>query len=153
MVRHFSRVILFATAVFGGVAQADGKLMVDDAWIRTAPPGAAMRAGYAVLRNDGDAPLVVRAARSDVFAAVTIHATQMDGGVARMRELPEIRLAPGERVVLEPGGKHLMLMRPAREFGAGETAMIVFEIGDGNSTVSADFVGRDAAEAGAHAHH
>jgi copper(I)-binding protein len=153
MVRHFSRMILVAAAAFTGIAHADGKLVVDGAWIRTAPPGAAMRAGYATLRNVGDAPLVVRGARSDAFGSVTIHATQIDDGVARMRELPEIQLAPGEQVVLEPGGKHLMLMRPAQELATGAKAVVVFEIGDGLSTAAADFVVRDAADDGAHAHH
>lgn len=153
MVRHFSRMILIATAVFAGAVQADGRLVVEDAWIRTAPPGAPMRAGYATLRNGGDAPLVVRGARSDAFGAVTMHATQIDDGVARMRELSEIRLDPGEKVVLEPGGRHLMLMRPSRDLEAGAKATIVFEIGEGISTATADFVVRDAGDGGEHDHH
>lgn len=153
MVRHFSRLILAAAAAFAGAAHAEGRLVIEDAWIRTAPPGAAMRAGYATLRNGGDAPLVVRGARSDAFGAVSMHATLMDDGVARMRELPEILLAPGEQVRLEPGGTHLMLMRPARELEAGAKATIVFETGDGNSTATADFLVRDASDDGAHAHH
>jgi len=153
MVRHFSRMILVAAAVFAGGVQADGRLVVEDAWIRTAPPVAPMRAGYATLRNGGDAPLVVRGARSDAFGAVTMHATQIDDGVARMRELSEIRLDPGEKVALEPGGRHLMLMRPSRELEAGAKVTIVFEIGEDVSTATADFVVRDAGDGGEHDHH
>ena len=153
MVRRLSQVIWIAAMALAGTAHADGRLMIEGAWIRAAPPGAHMRAGYATLRNGGDAPLVVRGARSDAFGEVSMHSTQIEDGIARMRELPEITLAPGERVVLEPGGKHLMLMRPARELELGETATVVFEIGDGTSTATADFVVREAAAANPHAHH
>lgn len=153
MVRRLPRLIAIAVAVFGAAAHAEGRLVIEDAWILAAPPGAGMRAGYAILRNGGDAPLVVHKARSDAFGDVTMHATQIDDGVARMRELAEIAIAPGERVVLEPGGKHLMLMRPVRELEPGATATVVFEIGDSISTVAADFVVRDAAGADPHAHH
>jgi periplasmic copper chaperone A len=144
---------VFAAALTCGTAHAAGRLVVEDAWIRTAPPTAAMRAGYAVLRNAGDAPLVVTGASSDAFGDVSIHATTIENGVARMRELAAIPLAPGESVALEPGGKHLMLMQPGAEFGAGAKAEIRFEIEGGTST-SAEFVVRNAAAAaGEHAHH
>lgn len=143
---------LFATAV-----HADGRLVVDDAWIRAAPPGAPMRAGYAVLRNDGDAALVVRGVRSDVFDAISVHATLIEDGVARMRELGPVTLAPGERVVLEPGGKHLMLMRPKRALAPGDTVELQFDVEGGASDavpfVVRDAAGADAADADAHAHH
>lgn len=140
-------------ASIAGAAQAAGQLVVEDAWIRAAPPAAAMRAGYAILRNTGDAPLVIRGAASDAFGDVSIHATTIENGVARMRELARIPLAAGESVTLEPGGKHLMLMRPARELDTGAKASIRFEIEDGSSA-EAEFVVRDAATpAGDHTHH
>jgi len=142
-----------ALASVVGTAQAAGNLVVEDAWIRTAPPAAAMRAGYAILRNAGDAPLVVRGALSEDFGDVSIHATTIENGMARMRELARIPLAAGESVTLEPGGKHLMLMRPVRELEAGAKAVIRFEIEDG-STAEAEFFVRDtAASADDHAHH
>ncbi|HSX62875.1 MAG TPA: copper chaperone PCu(A)C [Tahibacter sp.] len=151
--RRLSSLLLIAAAAFAGAVHADGRLAIEDAWIRAAPPGAAMLAGYATLRNAGDAPLVVRGARSDAFGSVSMHATRIEDGVARMREIEAITLAPGERVVLEPGGRHLMLMRPARELARGAAAAIVFEVGDGASTTTADFIVRDAPGADPHAGH
>lgn len=140
-------------ASIAGTAQAAGHLVVEQAWIRTAPPAAAMRAGYAILRNAGDAPLVVRGATSEAFGDASIHATSIENGMARMRELERIPLAAGESVTLEPGGKHLMLMRPVRELETGAKAAVRFEI-EGGSSVQAEFVVRDAAtSADDHAHH
>lgn len=136
-----------------GTAHAAGQLVVEDAWIRSAPPAAAMRAGYAILRNTGDAPLIIRGAASEAFGDVSLHATTIENGMARMRELGRIPLAAGESVTLEPGGKHLMLMRPVREVDTGARATIRFEIEDGSS-VEAEFVVRDAAaSADDHTHH
>lgn len=147
-----SAIIAIVAVLFAAAAHADGRLVVDDAWIRAAPPGAPMRAGYAVLRNDGDATLVVRGVRSDVFDAISVHATLLENGVARMRELGPVTLAPGERVVLEPGGKHLMLMRPKRALATGETVQLQFDV-EGGVSDGVPFVVRDAAGADAHAHH
>lgn len=133
-------------------ALAAGQLVIENAWIRAAPPAAPMRAGYAVLRNAGDAPLTVTGASSSFFADVSMHATLVEDGVARMRELPEIRLAPGESVALEPGGKHLMLMRPEKEIATGFVVDLRFEMQDGTST-TAEFVVREAGGGDAHAHH
>src|SRR5690349_20517172 len=55
--------LLFASTC----AHAGGKLGVFDAWIRAAPPGATMMAGYATLKNGGDAPLTVLTVQSDAF--------------------------------------------------------------------------------------
>ncbi|MBU6318244.1 MAG: copper chaperone PCu(A)C [Alphaproteobacteria bacterium] len=66
--------------------------------------------------------LTLRAARSDritsvaspLTPAVEMHETSLEDGVSRMRRLEMLDLPAGERVVFEPGGRHLMI------FGAGE---------------------------------
>ena len=60
--RWFMLVFFLAAAV--QTAAAAGRLEISHAWIRTAPPGAMMQAGYAILRNSGDAPLVISGAHS-----------------------------------------------------------------------------------------
>ena len=66
---HRSRVVSLAFALLfaTGAAHADGRLGVFDAWIRSAPPGTTMLAGYATLKNTGDAPVTVLTAQSDAF--------------------------------------------------------------------------------------
>lgn len=146
-----SAALLFA-ALQPAAAFAAGRLVVENAWIRTAPPAAPMRAGYATLRNAGDAPLQISGARSEAFADVSIHATQIENGVARMRELDGLNLAPGESATLEPGGKHLMLMQPRGEFGVGTKIVVTFEIENGSST-DAEFIVRESAAPAHDEHH
>ena len=133
-------------------AFAAGRLVVDDAWIRAAPPGARMLAGYAKLTNAGDAPIVVTGATSAAFGDVSMHASAVDDGVAKMRPLPALTIAPGATATFEPGGRNLMLMQPAAAMPAGAKATIALTV-EGGGEVAAEFVVRDGAEAGAHDHH
>lgn len=112
-------------------AHAEGKLGVFDAWIRAAPPGATMMAGYATLKNTGDAPISVLTVQSDTFRQSSIHETVIERGVAKMRETPRIDLAPGATVTMKPGGAHLMLVEPRHAVGKGEKVQMVFLLADG----------------------
>jgi copper(I)-binding protein len=138
---------LAATPVFGA-----GRLVVDAAWIRAAPPGARMLAGYARLTNAGDAPLVVTGAASAAFGDVSMHASIIEDGVAKMRPLDTVTLAPGATETFAPGGKHLMLMQPAASLATGEKATITLTV-EGGGDVAAEFTVRDGAPEAGHAHH
>ena len=140
-----SRVVLFC-ALLGVAANAAaaGRLVVEHAWIRSAPPSALMRAGYAVLRNDGDAPVTVTGADSADFADVQVHQTVLEDGVERMRPTGRIDIAPGRSVEFAPGGKHFMLIRPKRELPAGAKVKIHISTSGGNDA-SVEFVVSDTA--------
>ena len=112
-------------------ARAAGKLSVYDAWIRQAPPGASMTAGYATLKNEGDAPLKVLTVQSDAFRQSSIHETVVERGVSKMRELPRIDLAAGATVEMKPGGAHLMLAEPRHPILVGDKVHMVFLLADG----------------------
>jgi len=105
-------------------AHAAGRLVVEKAWIRAAPPGAAMLAGYATLKNAGDAPLVVTGASSADFGDVSLHESFSENGVERMRPLGDVVIAPGASVAFAPGGKHFMLMDARRELKTGDLVKI-----------------------------
>lgn len=115
-----------------------GGLEVRDAWIREAPPTAAVLAGYAELANGGDAPLRVVGASSGDFRAVELHEMRMDQGVMRMRALPSVEVPAHGSVRFEPGGDHLMLLDPARPLAAGDRVGIRFEV-EGAAPVLVEF--------------
>jgi copper(I)-binding protein len=125
-------------------AAAQGRLVIEQAWIRTAPPDAVMLAGYATLRNDGDAPVIVNGADSADFGAVSLHESVSENGIERMRPLREISIAPGTSIAFAPGGKHFMLMRPKRELKMGDTVKIHISTSSGTGEY-AEFALRDEA--------
>ena len=123
---------------------AAGRLVVEHAWIRTAPPSALMLAGYAMLRNDGDAPITVTGADSADFADVQMHKTVAEDGVERMRPTGKIDIAPGASVAFAPGGRHFMLIRPKRALAADAKVKIHISTTSGEGA-SAEFTVRDDA--------
>jgi len=117
-----------ALAPAAGIA-AD--VSVRDAWIREAPPGMSMMAGYMELRNDTSGPQALVAASSSGFRSVMMHRTVTKDGMARMEHLSQIELAPGASAIFAPGGNHLMLMSPGRTLRAGDTVVIKLEFRGG----------------------
>jgi periplasmic copper chaperone A len=136
---------LFASAVAAN-AQAGSHLVVEQAWIRTAPPGAMMLAGYASLYNEGDAPLTLTGADSADFVSVSMHESVVENGVESMRPLGRLNIAPGARVEFSPGGKHFMLMRPTHELKSGDKVRVHIAT-DGGGGTTVQFTVRDEAPA------
>lgn len=127
-------------------------LEVQNAWIRTPPPGVPALAGYADFVNTGAKPLVIASLASATFAMVELHETVETNGMSRMRAVPKLTIAPGEKVALAPGGKHLMLIQPKSAVQRGNHVVIAIKDGSG-CTTSAHFVVQDGPAEGAGAMH
>ncbi len=128
----FGFACILATSLWAtGTAHAQGRIGVFDAWIRAAPPGATMLAGYATLKNTGDAPISILTVHSDAFRMTSLHETVVEDGVARMREMHRLQIPAGGEVQLAPGGKHLMFMQPRGDTAIGERVAVTFLMADG----------------------
>lgn len=138
----------FATALLmtSLPAMAAGSLHVSNGWIRSAPPSAAMLAGYATLHNSGDAAVTISAVAAAGFADSSLHESILVGDISRMQALGTLTVAAGATVEFAPGGKHIMLMGPTKVPTAGESVAIRFTLADGSSQTS-DFIVRDDAAA------
>jgi periplasmic copper chaperone A len=122
-------------------ATPSAEVVVEGAWARTSPMMAANGAAYMELTSaDGDR-LVAARVDASVAAAAEVHETAMDpdSGEMAMRETDAIELPAGERVVLEPGGFHVMLLDLAEPLVPGATieVTLVFERA-GDVTVEAE---------------
>ena len=134
------------------VQAQESPLQVDDPWVREAPPSARVLGLFMQLRNTGTQELVIQGATSPLCERVEIHRTQVEDGVARMIAQPELRLAPGETLSLEPGSYHLMLIGPNRALRAGDEVELLLRYnGDQQQTVVAP-VRSDRGEMD-HSHH
>ncbi len=122
--------LLLVLALFTAVvAKADHvAIHFDSAWVREAPPGVPMMAAYGVIRNTGSREIPVRSFSSPEFGGVELHETVVVDGQARMREVAPLVLQPGQSITLEPGGKHLMLMRPQGALKDGDHVTIGMDV-------------------------
>ncbi len=124
------KLLLLLCLCTGEVWAAGSSLAVAEAWIREAPPGSTVLAGYLRLDNPGDEALVVDTFRSQDFERIELHRTVVEGGVARMLPVERLEIPPGGSVSLEPGGMHLMLFNPARPLRQDDRVVISVELAD-----------------------
>lgn len=126
------RIALASVFLAGSVAAAgDADLLrIVDPHVRLAPPNAPVTAAFMVLRNEGDRPVVVRRADSEVAAITELHNHIDDNGVMRMRQVPEIVVPTRGEVVLKPGGFHVMLIGMKRALKENESVGISIECAD-----------------------
>ena len=120
--RSIVRVALMLLAAVSFVAPAARaqSVNVDQAWARATAPHATSAAVYMTLTARITDRLI--GGRTPVAAIVQVHETAQDNGVMRMITVPGgLLLTSGRRVMLAPGGYHLMLMGMSEQLRPGET--------------------------------
>ena len=105
--------------------QMHGSLEIVQPWIRATPPGAPAGGGYLTITNKGSEADRLVGGATAIAMKTEIHEMSMDGGVMKMRPLADgLEIAPGETVVLKPGGLHIMLMKLTGPIRRGDTVAI-----------------------------
>ena len=138
---HLSRIrataagAIFAMMSCTGVVMAKdvqvGNLVIETPWSRATPGGAKLGVGYFAVVNIGDKPDKLLGATIPIAERVEIHATSMQGGVMRMRQIEGgLELKAQEVTELKPGGVHLMFIGLKKPIVKGERlpVRLTFEI-------------------------
>lgn len=112
---------------------SSSQLKVIDAYQPSRPPSMKMTAGYLTVENSGDESIRIIGLTSSNHAMAEIHRSMQMDGVFSMEPVPYLEVLPGEQLILEPGGLHLMLHAPVEQLSIGESMTIVFELEDGSS--------------------
>jgi len=127
-------------------ATADGDLVIERAWTRATDADNRSAAMYFTLRNIGQKTVDVIGVRTDRASIEVLHKTTVDsGGAARMSAAPELKVAPGETLKLEPGGMHVMLIDVEAPLIEGDTLPLRLKFYDGDDiTVDVPILAADA---------
>ncbi|MCX7311575.1 MAG: copper chaperone PCu(A)C [Hyphomicrobiales bacterium] len=119
--------ILFAAifAIAAGSASAHefkaGSIEIKHPWSRATPKGSEVAGGYLKLINTGTESDRLIGGSSQNAGKFEIHEMSMDGGVMKMRPLPNgIEIKPGQTVELKPGSYHLMFIGLKEPFVQGK---------------------------------
>lgn len=102
-----------------------GDIRVEAPWVRPTPPGAAVTGVFLRLRNAGARSDRLLSVDSPEAGRVELHESRMEGGMARMRPLPDgVEIPAGGQVELKPGGHHLMLFDLRRPLKNGDSVTL-----------------------------
>ena len=112
-------------------------------WIRQAPPGINVLAGYLTLQNLTDKPLDLKSVTSTEFDAVEMHRSFVKDNQEEMEQVPSVTIPPHGSVEFKPGSYHLMLMQPKKNLFAGDIVTLDLNFSDGSELTIMAPVRRD----------
>lgn len=130
-------------------ASATGAVTAHGAWLREQKDASASSAAYFSVCNGTAAPVTLTGLATPIAGMAAFHETSRDeNGIVSMAPAGEIALAPGERVIFEPGGKHVMLMSLSGPVASGDHVELTLQFRDGSS-IAVDAVAKSNVEAAA----
>jgi copper(I)-binding protein len=117
-----------AIAIEGGEARVGG-IAIRDAFASATLGNVPNSAAYMTIEIEGEVRDRLVAVRAEGARSAQLHTHIMEGDVAKMRPIDAIELAPGEPVVLRPGGLHVMIMGLDRKLAESDSLALtlVFE--------------------------
>ena len=107
-----------------------GSLVINHPVARATPVNAPVSGGYMTITNNGSEADRLIAVTVGFAGEVQIHEMSMQGDIMKMRQLEEgLEIPAGEKVMLQPGGFHIMFMKLEKQLKEGEKydATLVFE--------------------------
>lgn len=134
MLAAFAAAVLLLSGCAGPGSIGEVDVAITDSWVKTAEAGE-MSAAFGIIENHGADDLTVVAASSPVSGVTELHEVVDDGtGAMVMREIEGGFLVPaGGRLVLEPGGNHIMLMGLTEDILAGTEVTVLIEFSNGET--------------------
>ncbi len=88
----------------------DSQIMITDINIIQPLPGKSISAGYFTLTNNTESLIEITKITSPDFESIQIHDSVLDEGIVKMQRIDSLQIKAKSRLVLENGGKHLMLI-------------------------------------------
>jgi copper(I)-binding protein len=106
-----------------------GEVVIHEPWARASLGSAPNSAVYMTLETTGAQPDRLVASSTPVAAKAELHSHSMADGIARMRPVEAVEVAPGAPTVLAPGGLHIMLVGLKQALAPGDSIplTLVFE--------------------------
>ena len=122
--------ILLGAALSLSALPALAEIVIEHAYARSASPAARSGAVFMVVHNTGPEADRLIAAKTDAARHTGLHTNIIEEGIAKMVAVPEgFEIAPGDELLLQRGGHHVMLMGLTAPFVQGEelTLTLTFE--------------------------
>jgi copper(I)-binding protein len=106
-----------------------GSIEISSPWSRATPKGAQTAIGYMTIKNTGSTADRLVGGSIDIADTLQLHAMTMEDGVAKMRELSDVEIKPGQTIEFKPGGSHVMFVNLKHALSKGDHigGTLVFE--------------------------
>ena len=107
-------------------------LKVEGAWIQAVPDVSSATAAYLTLTNLGKTPLELIGARTTIAERIEpMITTKGKSGMMGMEPVPSLPIPAGGKLVLQPGGNHLMITGLKQHPSSGDKVKMTLLINPG----------------------
>jgi copper(I)-binding protein len=138
--------MLKAVAVLGVLLFGSGSLLaeepdikVEGAWMRAVPPSASETAVYFTITNSGKDKIALKGGSTPIADSLEPMITTKSGQGANQRlgmeAVDSLEVPAGGKLVLEPGGNHLMVMGLKKHPAEGEKVEITIRLEPGSREI------------------
>ena len=111
--------IVFITLIALSMFDSGSEIVIKDQWLRPSAQKMAT-ALYFSIENKSDELDTLYSVESGISDRIEIHETYSSGDLMGMREIGSIVIEARDEVILEPGGKHIMVMKLKRDINDGD---------------------------------
>ncbi len=109
------------------LAQQERRMIVTKPWARASILQSRPGVAYLIIHNKTSSSDRLIGVTSPLAREINIHISSETNGVMRMRSVPQLEIAAGQVVTMQPGGMHLMLTGLRQPLRQGEQLPIVLE--------------------------
>ncbi len=101
-----------------------GNIMINDPWVRSAPPNAPALGAFMQIANHSDTDVKLLSANVAGYKRVELHRTIPKNGVMQMVKQEFMPIPAHGELMLKPGSWHIMLIGPESVPSKGESVKI-----------------------------
>lgn len=123
--------LCFSMLIFFSDVLLAENILIENTWIREAPPNSEAMSAYLDIINLSDDEYVLISAKSDAFENIEFHLSAIKDSIASMHKQERIVIAPQTTFTFKPGSYHFMLFNNLLPMRAGQEIAIhlLFENG------------------------
>lgn len=139
------RLTLALTALFlchTSTSAEEPPVKVENGWVRAGPASLSDTAAFMVLMNNGDQPLRLTGGRTDVggmvMPMITTREMKGDAEVMGMKGVDALVIPAHGKLVLAPGGNHLMMMGLKEHPEAGGKVTLTLQLEPGHRELTVE---------------
>lgn len=133
MRRIFARLgLLLAATLHCAAFAGETTLIIEDPYVRLAPPNALATGAFMVIKNTGANDRKLVKAEAAIAKTVQLHNHINENGVMKMREVPGIDVKASAQAVLKPGSYHVMLIDLKAPLKEGDNVPLTLYFDDGS---------------------
>ena len=117
-------IIATSGASFAQETSRLGELVIEQPWARASIGTGRPAAAYVKIRNDGTQDETLLAVSTPMSGMAEVHTMSIKDGVMRMGPAGPVEIPAGGKVLLAPGGLHIMMMKLKKALIKGKTVEI-----------------------------